>query len=46
MTVVYIIDSFTAEVNNDLIKISYLVQQWKMSFNPDPRKQTQEVISY
>ena len=32
------------ELNNDLIKISRWAYQWKMSFNPDPSKQAQEVI--
>ena len=32
------------ELNNDLRKISDWAYQWKMSFNPDPLKQTQEVI--
>ena len=32
------------ELNNDLKKISDWAFQWKMSFNPDPSKQTQEVI--
>ena len=31
-------------MNNDLIKISEWAYQWKMSFNPDPTKQAQEVI--
>ena len=30
--------------NNDLKKISDWAFQWKMSFNPDPCKQAQEVI--
>ena len=30
--------------NNDLKKISDWAFQWKMSFNPDPSKQAQEVI--
>ena len=38
------IDSAAAELNNDLAKISHRVQKWKMSFNPDPSKQGQEVI--
>ena len=38
------IDSPAAELNNDLAKISYRVQKWKMSFNPDHSKQCQEVI--
>ena len=28
------------ELNNDLVKINRCVYQWKMSFNPDPSKQT------
>ena len=32
------------ELNNDLTKISTWVFQWKIKFNPDPTKQTQEVI--
>ena len=32
------------ELNNDLKKISGWAFQWKMSFNPDPSKQAQEVI--
>ena len=32
------------ELNNDLKKISDWAFQWKMSFNPDPSKQAQEVI--
>ena len=31
------------ELNNDLKKISDWAFQWKMSFNPDPSKQAQEV---
>ena len=30
--------------NNDLKEISNYAFQWKMSFNPDPSKQSQEVI--
>ena len=37
-------DSSAAELKNDLAKISHWVTQWKMSFNPDPSKQAQEVI--
>ena len=37
-------DSSAAELNNDLAKISHWAQQWKMSLNPDPRKQAHEVI--
>ena len=32
------------ELNNDLKKISDWAFQWKMSFNPDPSKQAQEVV--
>ena len=32
------------ELKNDLKKISDYLFQWKMSFNPDPSKQAQEVI--
>ena len=31
-------------VNEDLNKINQWAFQWKMSFNPDPSKQAQEVI--
>ena len=37
-------DSFAAELNNDLAKISHWAQQWKMSFNPDRSIQAREVI--
>ena len=32
------------ELKNDLKKLSDYLFQWKMSFNPDPSKQAQEVI--
>ena len=32
------------ELNNNLKKIGDWAFQWKMSFKPDPSKQTQEVI--
>ena len=32
------------ELNNDLLMIRSWAYQWKMSFNPDPSKQAQEVI--
>ena len=32
------------ELNNNLLKIRRWDYQWKMSFNPDPSKQVQEVI--
>ena len=31
-------------INSDLSKIEQWAFQWKMSFNPDPSKQAQEVI--
>ena len=31
-------------MHNDLLKINNWAYQWKMSFNPDPSKQAQEVI--
>ena len=30
--------------NDDLLKISRWVYQWKMIFNPDASKQTQEIV--
>ena len=33
-----------SQLNNDLDKVSDWVYTWKMSFNPDPSKQAQEVI--
>ena len=41
---VYEINKSVRELNADLQKISYWVYQWKMQFNPDPNKQTNEVI--
>ena len=32
------------ELNDDLVKINNWAYQWKMSFNPDPKKQAQEGI--
>ena len=32
------------ELNNDLHKVSLWAYKWKMSFNQDPSKQSQEVI--
>ena len=35
----------SAEIlNHDLTKISELAHRWKMSFNPDPSKQAQEIL--
>ena len=33
-----------SQLNNDLNKVSDWAYTWKMSFNPDPSKQAQEVI--
>ena len=43
-SVIHDIATSANELNNDLKKISDWAFQWKMSFNPDPSKQTQEVI--
>ena len=43
-SVVHNVNSTAKELNNDLVKISSWTYQWKMSFNPDLRKQAQEVI--
>ena len=32
------------ELNDDLVKTNNWAYQWKMSFNPDPNKQVQEVF--
>ena len=41
-----IYDSSTTinELNEDLVKINNWAYQWKMSLDPDPSKQAQEVI--
>ena len=43
-SVVRDINTSAAHLNNDLRKISNWAFKWKMSFNPDPSKQAQEVI--
>ena len=43
-SVVQNINSTANDLNSDLIKISDWAFQWKMRFNPDPKKQAQEVI--
>ena len=43
-SVVHNANTTAKELNNDLIKISRWAYQWKMSFNPDPGKQAEEVI--
>ena len=42
-SVVHNIDSFAAQLNNDLANLSHWAYQWKMSFNLDPSKQAEEV---
>ena len=37
-------ETTTSNLNSDLIDIKNCAFQWKMSFNPDPTKQAQEVI--
>ena len=42
--VVQNIKSTANDLNSDLIKISDWTFQWKMRFNPDPKKQAEEII--
>ena len=41
---VHDVDTSANELNNDLYQINKWAFQWKMSFNPDPSKQAQEII--
>ena len=43
-SVVHDVNASARELNDDLKKINKWAFQWKMSFNPDPSKQTREVI--
>ena len=43
-SIVHDIHNFASDLNKDLKTINELTFQWKMSFNPDPNKQAQEVI--
>ena len=43
-SVVHNMNTSTINLNNDLNKIRKWAIQWNISFNPDPSKQTQEVI--
>ena len=43
-SVVHNVNTSSTNLNNDFRKISDWAIQWKMSFNPDPSKQAQEVI--
>ena len=38
------VNTSAKELNDDLKNLNYGTFEWKMSFNPDPSKQTQEVI--
>ena len=38
------VNTSASQLNSDLSKMSNWTFQWKMSFNPDPSKQAQEVI--
>ena len=43
-SVVHDVNTSAKKLNNDLQKVNDWAFQWKMSFNPDPNKQAQEVI--
>ena len=43
-SVIQDINTSALELNSDLAKINRWAFQWKTSFNPDPKKQPQEVI--
>ena len=43
-SVVHNINSTANNLNSYLMKLSYWAFQWKIRFNPDPNKQTQQVI--
>ena len=43
-SVVHDVNTSAKELNDNLKKVNNWAFQWKMSFNPDPRKQAQEVI--
>ena len=43
-SVVKNVNALNIDLNNDLKKIGESAFQWKMSFNPDPNKQAQELI--
>ena len=43
-SVVHDIRTSASDINSDLTLISNWAFQWKMSFNPDPSKQSQEII--
>ena len=43
-SVVHDVSTSASDINSDLTLISNWAFQWKMSFNPDPSKQAQEII--
>ena len=46
-SIIYItnnINDVTEEISNELNRISYLLYQWRIMFNPDITKQAQKVI--
>ena len=43
-SVIHNTNSTANDLNSDLMKISNWAFQWKMEFNPDPKKQAQELI--
>ena len=43
-SVIHNSSTYPLELNIDLAKINRWAFQWKMNFNPDPKKQAQEVI--
>ena len=43
-SVIFDKDLSAKNLNDDLNRINNWAFQWKMSFNPDPNKQTQEVL--
>ena len=43
-SVIHDSNTSTLELNSDLTKKTRWAFQWKMSFNPDPKKQAQKVI--
>ena len=45
-SVVNNINLSATNLNSDLSKINAWANQWKMTFNPDPNKQAQEVIFF
>ena len=45
-SVVHDISNSASDINNDLTLISNWAFQWKMSFNPDTSKQTQEIMNH